>query len=78
MSYTTKQNLEYLLSELHLRYQTLVGTLDARTPIDAFDGAGRGRWATPEKVKILNKSAAERNLAVGDFKTILAEIQKLK
>jgi len=64
--------------ELGQRYQYLVQCLEDRPLKFPEEGAGRGRWASPEKMVSTMGTAMELRLAVQDFGTILKEIARLK
>ena len=78
MAYLSPTELNLLKNELSVRYDALLLTMEARVPKDASDGAGRGRWHDPEKVRILMSTVVQRKLAVDDFSAILRRIAALK
>jgi len=78
MPVTTKSELGRIQMELGQRYQHLVECLKERPLKSPSEGAGRGRWATPEKMASTTGTALELRLAVQDFSTILKEIARLK
>ena len=78
MPVTTKSQLEQLQIELGQRYQHLVECLKDRPLKSPYEGAGRGKWAEPEKMASTTGTAMDIRLAVQDFSTILKEIARLK
>ena len=78
MPVTTKSELARIQMELGQRYQHLVECLEERPLNSPSEGAGRARWATPEKMAGTDGTALELRLAVQDFSTILKEIARLK
>ena len=70
---------EKLMLEFINRYQNLRFQFDSRELNSAREGTkGRGSWTKPEKYCATIGSSMELSMAVEDFKTILAEIKKLK
>jgi hypothetical protein len=73
----TKEKREMLKKELYARYEALLMQLEG-VPIESkYDCAGPKKyWTKPEQV--VKVEVLPLQLALGDFKTILAEIAKLK
>ena len=78
MPVTTKSELARIQMELGQRYQHLVECLKDRPLESPYEGAGRGKWAAPEKMASTTGTAMELRLAVQDFGAILKEIARLK
>jgi len=71
-----KERLEKLRYNLNDRTLALHELMKGRNLKSNREGAGRGHWATPEKMAWVN--ADDISLAVGDVKSVLAEISKIK
>ena len=78
MLFVTKAELGRIQIELGQRYQYLVQCIEDRPLKFPEEGAGRGKWATPEKMVGTMGTAMEIRLAVQDFNTILKEIARFK
>ena len=78
MPVTTKSELVRIQIEMEQRYQYLVESLTDRPLKSPNEGAGHGKWASPEKMVSTMGTAMELRLAVQDFSTILKEIARLK
>jgi len=68
-----------MLIELNNRYENLKEKFSSRSLISAREGVkGYGSWQAPDNHCATIGSSLELSIAVEDFKTILAEIKKLK
>lgn len=68
-----------LLQELTERMSVLMEKFASRPLISNSEGCnGRGHWVNPENVCATKGRESELRMAVDDFKTVLAEIRKLK
>jgi len=75
MSSVSKEKIDSLKKTLLKRVENLVIILDGRPLKNATEGAGKGRWAYPEKMTWIEKT--ESSIAITDIKTILSEISKI-
>lgn len=65
--------------ELHARISIIVDKMEGREIKSNSEGVkGRGHWVNPDSKCATVGSAGELRLAVDDFKSILAEIKRLK
>jgi hypothetical protein len=76
MAAISKEKRDKLKKELADRYLLLMKRLTGRNLRDEKEGLQRGRWRTPEEMCWVD--SIDVALAVGDFKTILSEILKIK
>ena len=74
-----KKTSKKLVLELNTRYSALLSELEGRQADerDRHDGA-KGRWTQGTLDKSLAVDSYKLRLALADFKTILAEIGRLK
>lgn len=73
-----KVHKEMLIALIN-RYENLRSKFDSRELTSAREGVkGHGAWTIPSNHCATIGSAMEISIAVEDFKTILAEIKKLK
>ena len=77
-SYLSDTELRYLTDELNARFYALSQTLVGHRPTAKTDGAGRGHWADPDRVRLLDSTQTQRKIAVDDFATILRRIAAIK
>lgn len=71
------ENIETIKTELRNRIAVLLDVLNGRVLIDNHEEAGRHRhWPHPDKMRVID--SYKLSLALGDFKTILTEVGKLK
>lgn len=79
MPVLAKKKHDQLLAELRNRYQYLIDVFERRELSSQHEGAGRGRkWGSPHDMCATSGNDIQISMAVEDFKTILAEIKKLK
>lgn len=68
-----------LMQELRGRISALLDAFEARPLNNNREGvSGRGHWIEPETKCATNGTDSEVRMAVEDFKTILAEIKRIK
>lgn len=67
---------EELVTELKIRYENLMTVLVGRPLKSKFEGVKHGCWSYPDKLRVVDET--KRNLAIADFKSILAEIGRLR
>jgi len=79
MPVLTKKVHQEMLIELINRYDNLKEKFSSRSLTSAREGVkGHGSWIEPDNHCATLGSSLELSIAVEDFKTILAEIKKLK
>ena len=79
MPVISREEHKRIMKELRYRWDILVTRLETRELKYPGEGVkGRGHWVRPESKCATVADAMEIRLAVEDFKTILAEIKKLK
>lgn len=78
MPVLAKKKHDQLLAELRNRYQYLIDVFERRELSHQREGAGTKRWSAPEQMCETSGNDIQISMAVEDFKTILAEIKKLK
>jgi hypothetical protein len=79
MPVTSHKNLDYLLKEFRYRYENLSNKLIKRELRSNKEGTGgRSHWANPDNMCATVADKVEISLAIEDFKSILAELKKLK
>jgi len=79
MPVLAKKKHDQLLAELRNRYQYLINVFERRELSNQNEGAGRGhKWSDPQTMCATQGNYIQISMAVEDFKTILAEIKKLK
>jgi len=78
MPVLTKKEHNSLCYELENRYEYLRHTIRSRPLNNPREGAEPVRWKYPEDMIATTGTSIEINLAIADFKTILAELKKLK
>ena len=77
MAVIDKKKRDRLKQELQARYEALTTLMKDRELKSAREGCGRGQyWKNPDDLTSIDST--DLNLALGDFKTILAEIGKIK
>ena len=72
-----KEHHERLIKKLRERFAALLKATKGRPLKTGCEGLKRGSWIHPEKMLII-PSKLDKDLAVEDFKNILAEFKKLK
>ena len=78
MSVMSRDAHKRLMTELNNRFINLRDLLASRELINNTEEAGHRKvWRHPENLVALVSSSSEIRLAVADFKSILAEINKL-
>lgn len=77
MPVITKQRHKELTDHLHSRLSNLYSMIEARPLQSCTEGCARGSWLYPDKMAATVGSKLELNLAIEDFKAILAELKKL-
>lgn len=65
-----------LLKELQSRFTHLEEILEGRDLLNPTEGLKKGYWPKPDLMTCINTT--DLSLAIGDFKTILAELGKIK
>ncbi len=70
--------LEKLNNEIIDRFSTLIDAVEPRTLKSNREGLRKGHWNNPDSLVATKGSDMEIRMAVDDFKTILAEVRKLK
>ena len=79
MTVLKKEHHDLLQKQLDERIEKLVGLFEKRELNRSSEGcSGHSLWVHPELMCATIGSDTEIRLAVDDFKTILAEIRKLK
>lgn len=79
MPVLAKSHHEKLRIELKRRISELMDAFEGRELKSSREGiTGRGSWADPDSRCATVGDSLRLNLAVEDFKTILAEIKRLK
>ena len=79
MPVLTKEAHRKLEMQLQSRMNELCELFESRHLNNPTEGVkGRGFWVHPETMCATKATASELRLAVGDFKNILNEINKLK
>jgi hypothetical protein len=78
MPVMSKDKQKTISNELLKRYDNLAYCIRGRHLSSNREGAGNARWADPDKMCATIGSVMELSLAIEDFKSILAEIKKLK
>lgn len=79
MPVLSKTHHKKLHAELQSRIAELMDAFDARELRSNREGVkGRGHWIDPETRCATVGDSLRLNLAIEDFKTILAEIKRLK
>jgi len=78
MPVLTNRKMRELTNELTRRIDQLYTVIESRELKSASEGVKRGHWIKPEYMCATIGTNYEIRLAVEDFKTILAEIKKLK
>ena len=79
MTVLKKEHHDLLKKQLDERIEKLVGLFEKRELNRGSEGcSGHSSWAHPELMCATIGRDTEIRLAVDDFKTILAEIRKLK
>jgi hypothetical protein len=78
MPVLSKAEHQKLLGELRERYAYLYDLLESRQLSNAKEGARGGCWQHPEKMCATKGDAIDIRIVLADFKTILAEIGRLK
>ena len=79
MPVLNKAEHERLLHELRERVSVLFSRFESRSLNSNTEGCnGRGHWVNPETKCATVGRESELRMAVNDFKTILAEIGRLK
>ena len=78
MAVQSKVSHNVLLTALRHRIGTLYACLETRELNDPSEGVRKGSWRNPQNMYATEGTALEIRLAVDDFKSILAEIKKLK
>lgn len=76
MAVIKKERRDALIAELAARCATLFEELTGRDLKDCTEGCKRGSWAYPDMLCFVDSLSL--SLAVGDFKTILSELSKIK
>ena len=76
MAVITKQQSNRLIDLVRQRTAALVTTLYGRELKSAKEGAGKGAWASPEKMTFIDKDTLSLNIS--DLKSVLTEISKIK
>lgn len=79
MPVLSKKEYEILQKALSSRIYNLQQVIKIRSLTSSREGCGsRSHWVDPDKMCATVGSATEIRLAIDDFKTILAEIRRLK
>ena len=78
MPVLAKTHLDALEGELRRRFANLLAALEARPLKHDREGANGGRWGEPDKMRGTEGSSMDIRLAADDFKSVLAEIKRLK
>ena len=78
MPVLTKTHLDALEGELRSRFANLLAALEARPLKHDQEGANGGRWGKPENMRATEGSSMDIRLAAEDFRSVLAEIKRLK
>ena len=79
MPVLAKKKHDQLISELRSRYQYMIDVFERRELSSQHEGGGRGhKWSEPKTMCATKGNDIQISMAVEDFKTILAEIKKLK
>ena len=79
MPILTTLELSKLNRELNRRFTTLQDAMSGRKLKSNREGCKTGEhWVAPDLMKATQADASSLRMAVEDFKTILAEIKKLK
>lgn len=78
MPVLTKVKYNELMTQLINRWDNLKYCFVQRELNSPKEGAARGHWTNPRAMCATNGTSTELSLAIEDFKTILAEIKKLK
>jgi hypothetical protein len=73
-----QEKLGLLQKELRARMNHLNNCLKPATLENDTEGLRKSRWSNPEAMRKLPCSDDELQMAIDDFKTILAQIRKLK
>jgi len=78
MPFCSKVSIAFTKAELERRYYKLYNLLETRELTSNKEGAGKGHWATPEKMCATTGNVGEIALAIEDLKAILLQISKYK
>ena len=78
MPVLSKSGLSEMQRELSARYNRLYDLLEGRELRGPTEGCKRGHWVRPENKSATEGSGLEIRIAADDFKTILAEIKRIK
>jgi hypothetical protein len=78
MPVLAKTQLDAIEAELRRRFDNLIGALARRPLKDDREGANGGRWGAPDKMCGTEGSSMDIRLAADDFKSVLAEVKRLK
>ena len=79
MPVLAKKKHDQLLAELRNRYQHLIDVFERRDLLSNGEGCGfKKSWVRPDDMCATSGNDTQISMAVEDFKTILAEIKKLK
>jgi hypothetical protein len=73
-----KAQLDAIHAELRRRFDNLIGALAYRPLKDDREGANVGRWGAPDKMRVTEGSSMDIRLAADDFKSVLAEVKRIK
>ena len=76
MAIISKEKMAKLQDVLSNRYRSLYAIMNGRDLKNANEGAKGGHWKKPELMLCINQD--DLALAIGDMKSILTEISKLK
>lgn len=76
MAVIPKAKQSKLLKELQSRFTHLEEIIQGRDLLNPTEGLKKGYWSQPDLLTCIN--AIDLSLAIGDFKTILAELGKIK
>ena len=78
MPVLTKEKHRVMARELNVRFQVLEDAFKSRDLKSSREGLAKGRYSNPDSLCAIKSTSLDLRMAVEDFKTILAEIKKLK